>query len=80
MADSGSGPRFKPETVGAVFQRNWSDKTKASNDALKLSAEYMRCFVLEAAHRAAETAKAEGVTRVEPHHLEKVLPQLLLDF
>lgn len=34
----------------------------------------------EAIQRAAVIAEAEGSTKIEPTHLERVLPQLLLDF
>ncbi len=38
----------------------------------------MRLFVLEAAHRAAEMASEEGDAQVDAHHLEKILPQLVI--
>eukprot|EP00729_Bicosta_minor_P004159 gene4159-19166_t len=79
MADEG-GASFKTETLAKIFAKEWSGKTKANQDALKLSAELMRCFVLEAAHRAGVECKASGLPEVTPEHLEKVLPQLLLDF
>jgi hypothetical protein len=34
----------------------------------------------EATHRAGEECKAEGLTEITTEHLEKILPQLLLDF
>jgi len=34
----------------------------------------------EAIQRSAFIAEAEGATVIEPTHLERVLPQLLLDF
>jgi centromere protein X len=42
--------------------------------------ELLRLFTLEAVHRSAEAAEAMGSTIVEPAHLERILPQLLLDF
>ena len=42
--------------------------------------EYMRIFVLEAITRAAEQAKKEDCHEVTLEHLEKILPQFLLDF
>ena len=69
---------------------------RVSTDAANAVAEYMRLFVVETVQRcvavAAEEADAERETdgadcgdddemlTVEPTHLEKVLPQLLLDF
>lgn len=42
---------------------------------------YVSIFVdLEAVERAATIAEAEGASTIEPTHLERVLPQLLLDF
>lgn len=52
----------------------------ANAKALKLSCELLRLFVTEAVQRAAMIAEAEGATKVEATHLERVLPQLLLDF
>lgn len=36
--------------------------------------------IIEALQRAAHYAKEEGLSQIEPEHIEKVLPQLLLDF
>ncbi|RXH96149.1 hypothetical protein DVH24_008649 [Malus domestica] len=52
----------------------------ANGNALKLSCELLRNFTTEAVQRAATIAEAEGVSKIEPTHLERVLPQLLLDF
>lgn len=38
------------------------------------------CVEAEAVQRAATIAEAEGVSKIEATHLERVLPQLLLDF
>jgi hypothetical protein len=40
----------------------------------------MRIFVLEALTRSAEQAKKEDSSEVTLEHLEKILPQFLLDF
>nr|XP_033777151.1 centromere protein X-like [Geotrypetes seraphini] len=42
--------------------------------------EMLKVFVQEAAARAARQAQSEDVPTVDLEHLEKVLPQLLLDF
>ncbi|KAJ4761943.1 Centromere protein X [Rhynchospora pubera] len=52
----------------------------ANASALKVSCELLRLFVAEAIQRAALIAEAEGIDIIEPTHLERVLPQLLLDF
>nr|XP_008518644.1 PREDICTED: centromere protein X isoform X1 [Equus przewalskii] len=56
------------------------DKTKVSGDALQLMAELLKIFVVEAAIRSIRQAQAEDLARVDVDQLEKVLPQLLLDF
>ncbi|XP_012079943.1 protein MHF2 homolog [Jatropha curcas] len=54
--------------------------TSANSNALKLSCELLRVFISEAVQRAATIAEAEGVEKIEATHLERILPQLLLDF
>ncbi|KAL9439074.1 hypothetical protein AB3S75_024689 [Citrus x aurantiifolia] len=54
--------------------------TSANANALKLSCELLQVFVTEAVQRAAAIAEAEGVSKIEATHLERILPQLLLDF
>ena len=72
---------FAKETVDQISKLEFtSEKTKYSNDALTMTTEMMRIYVLEAAHRAAAQAKSEGSEVVDLEHLEKVLPQFLLDF
>lgn len=53
---------------------------KIHADAVKLSAEFLRLFVLEALHRAQMEAMVDDSAEVQPRHLEQVLAQLLLDF
>mmetsp|Transcript_26197 Transcript_26197/g.43357 ORF Transcript_26197/g.43357 Transcript_26197/m.43357 type:complete len:117 (+) Transcript_26197:36-386(+) len=57
-----------------------SPRTKISQEAVQLSSGLIRCFALEALHRAAAEAESVGAPEVLCEHLEKVLPQLLLDF
>ncbi|KAL8529891.1 hypothetical protein ACS0TY_007090 [Phlomoides rotata] len=54
--------------------------TSVNANALKLSCELLRVFVTEAIQRAATIAEAEGSLKIEATHLERILPQLLLDF
>ncbi|KAG9473591.1 hypothetical protein GDO78_004078 [Eleutherodactylus coqui] len=56
------------------------DKTKVSGPAVLLLAELLKVFVHEAAARAARQALTEDVSVVDIEHVEKILPQLLLDF
>ncbi|XP_032822873.1 centromere protein X isoform X1 [Petromyzon marinus] len=68
-------------TVGKLLAMHFKDeKTKVNADALKLMTSLLRLFVTEAAMRAGRQAESEAVDVVDVAHLEKVLPQLLLDF
>jgi len=74
--------KIPKETVEQLSKMsfNHKDKTRFSNEGLLMTQEMLRIYVLEAATRAAQQAKAEGMDKVELEHVEKVLPQFLLDF
>jgi hypothetical protein len=42
--------------------------------------KHLDLYFAEAVERAALVAEAEGCTKIEGTHLERILPQLLLDF
>ncbi|KFH68494.1 hypothetical protein MVEG_05308 [Podila verticillata NRRL 6337] len=72
-----------------VFKTVWSNPdTKAQKDALKLSAEFLRLFTIEALHRAVAYQREqeeddllrEEEILLDVESLEAVTPQLLLDF
>ncbi|XP_069728877.1 centromere protein X [Phaenicophaeus curvirostris] len=72
---------IRGETVGRLLRLHFRDpKTRVNGDAQLLLGEMLKVFVREAAARAARQAQAEDLERVEIEHVEKVLPQLLLDF
>nr|XP_060620835.1 centromere protein X isoform X1 [Anolis sagrei ordinatus] len=86
---------FKKETVNKLLHLYFKDdKTRVSGDALLLMVEMLKVFVralsfalnsldpcvTEAAARGARQAETEDLTKVDVEHVEKVLPQLLLDF
>ncbi|KAM7068225.1 centromere protein X isoform 5-T5 [Molossus nigricans] len=76
----GVGPCFPKELVSKLLRLHFrDDKTKVSGDALLLVAELLRVFVV-AAIRSVRQAQAEDLACVDVDQLEKVLPQLLLDF
>ncbi|XP_004639611.2 centromere protein X isoform X2 [Octodon degus] len=76
-----SSAGFRKELVSRLLHLHFrDDKTKVSGDALQLMAELLRIFVVEAAIRGVRQAQAEDMTLVDVDQLEKVLPQLLLDF
>ena len=53
---------------------------KISKNANLLFAELMRLYSVEIITRAGEQAIKEGMKNVTQEHLEKILPQFLLDF
>lgn len=77
----GPGPASPQELLHKLLHLHFRDhRTKVSADALQLTAELLRIFVVEAAVRGVRQAQAEDVAQVDVEQLEKVLPQLLLDF
>ncbi|GER53197.1 centromere protein X [Striga asiatica] len=70
----------EPEAESGPSTSKRSRLTSANANALKLSCELLRLFVSEAIQRAATIAEAEGSLKIEATHLERILPQLLLDF
>ncbi|KAI9336587.1 centromere protein X-like protein [Pilaira anomala] len=75
---------FDTATVQKVFKKNWkNDNTKITKNALQLSAEFLRLFVVvEAVHRSSEEQDTINMNtkKLDTEHLERILPQLLLDF
>ena len=81
MENSDIKAKFSKDTIDQLSKMEFkSEKTKYSNDALAMTTELMKIYVIEAANRAATQAKKEGNEVVELEHLEKILPQFLLDF
>ena len=73
--------KFSKETIDQLAKMHFTnEKTKFTPDALIMTTEMLRVYVLEAAYRSAYQAKSEGSTNVSLEHVEKVLPQFLLDF
>ena len=75
-------PRFRTQTIKALLDISLADandgeKVRISPTTVELISEYLRGVVVEA------TARASGVSGesrvVDESHLEKILPQLLLD-
>ncbi|KAM9537539.1 centromere protein X isoform 1-T1 [Guaruba guarouba] len=82
MEREARGAGFRKETVDRLLRLHFRDgRTRVNVDAQLLMAEMLNVFVrAEAAARAARQAQAEDLEKVDVEHLEKVLPQLLLDF
>ncbi|CAI0447466.1 unnamed protein product [Linum tenue] len=72
IVGGGAGTAKKNRSTSGILYPN--------SNALKLSAELIRIFISEAVQRAAAIAEAEGETKIEATHFERILPQLLLDF
>ncbi|GMH01210.1 hypothetical protein Nepgr_003049 [Nepenthes gracilis] len=68
------------ESEGGAGTSKRNRLTSANANALKLSSNFSGLFVAEAIQRSATIAEAEGLTEIEATHLERILPQLLLDF
>ena len=78
---TGEDIQFNERTINGLTKLKFKDdKTKMSNEALKLLTELIRVHSIELMNRCAEQAKKEGSETVSNEHLEKVLPQFLLDF
>ncbi|KAF9426970.1 hypothetical protein BGZ94_005718 [Podila epigama] len=82
-------PRFKPETMHAIFKGVWANpETRVQKDALKLSAEFLRLFTIEALHRTAAYQREQDSDELlrddemllDIDSLEAITPQLLMDF
>ena len=55
-------------------------KMKISKNSKQLLTEILRIYSLEIITRAGDQATKEGSSKIGQEHLEKVLPQFLLDF
>ncbi|KAI8639119.1 centromere protein X [Parasitella parasitica] len=84
---------LNPDTVLSIFKSSFKNKnSKINKEALQLSCEFLRLFTIEAVHRASEeqdnlnksALEEQGSSnqrkKLELENLERILPQLLLDF
>ncbi|KDR11906.1 centromere protein X-like [Zootermopsis nevadensis] len=73
--------KFKIEAIREVLKLHFVDsKTRITEDVLQLVAEVIRIITTEATLRASRQASIEGLVEVQILHVEKILPQLMLDF
>ncbi|XP_041264924.1 centromere protein X isoform X2 [Onychostruthus taczanowskii] len=81
MEERGGGAGdFRKHTVDRLLRLNFRDgRTRVNAEAQLLVGELLKVFV-RAAARAARQAQAEDLKKVDTEQVEKVLPQLLLDF
>ncbi|XP_058102053.1 protein MHF2 homolog isoform X3 [Magnolia sinica] len=80
---------FDPDLIHAIFKFVWSTKTpeRERNEDVEIvdievgaGTSKKNRPATEAVQRAAIIAEAEGNVKIEATHLERILPQLLLDF
>ncbi|XP_023939269.1 centromere protein X [Bicyclus anynana] len=72
---------IKQDVIKQLLHGSFQDnKTKLDNDALTLVVEVAKCLVTETCLRASSHALQEGYCKVDFEHVEKCLPQLMLDF
>ena len=70
---------FKEKTIENLI-KCIQPKLKLSKNASPLLQELLRIYTVEVITRAGEQAIKEGASGVSQEHLEKILPQFLLDF
>ena len=71
---------IRPPIFKEILAANVRHGTKVGPAAQQLSSVLVRAFISEAWHRAEAEAKSSHADSIEAEHLEKVMPQLLLDF
>ncbi|AEE36154.1 centromere protein X [Arabidopsis thaliana] len=80
---------FDSDLIHAIFKHIWarrfrererSDAIDATEAEVALGTTKKNRLASEAVQRAAIIAEAEGMEKIEATHLERILPQLLLDF
>ncbi|OQV18084.1 hypothetical protein BV898_07855 [Hypsibius exemplaris] len=75
-----SAAKFKAEVLRKCIESGFQDeKTKLTNEAVIALDEGLRFMIMEMLSRSANQALAENSTTVEVSHVEKILPQLMLD-
>ncbi|EOY22305.1 Centromere protein X isoform 4, partial [Theobroma cacao] len=90
MADNNT-PTLDPDLIGAIFKHIWARKahererngiqnTDALDSEVGAGTSKKNRPTSKAVQRAATIAEAEGGTEIEATHVERILPQLLLDF
>lgn len=62
-----------------LLTQNFQHSTKMNPAAITLASKFIRAFLEEACHRATAEALDAADPEVTEEHLEKILPQLLLD-
>ena len=74
-------PVFKEATINKILQEHFSNpKTKLNTEGSALVTDYLSLLVKETLRGSVQQAKTEGSIEVEGGHLDKVVPQILLDF
>ena len=80
-AEAGAAPLpMRDNVLRDILASGFQHGTKIQPAALSLSSVLIRSFIEECWHRAAAEAEDAGDAEITEEHLEKILPQLLLDF
>lgn len=76
--------QFSSTFVAKLMNKHFTEESQvkllAKDPSADLCAELLRVFVMEACVRSANQAQNEGSPTCDVVHVEKILPQLLLDF
>lgn len=82
--ESSESVRFSTEFVAKLIKKSLKDssttKLLTKDTSTEICAELLRVFAVEACTRASNQAVSEGSSLCDVEHVEKILPQLLLDF
>ncbi|KAI8889013.1 hypothetical protein K501DRAFT_6720 [Backusella circina FSU 941] len=72
------------DVLNSILKSNFKKRqTKINKDALKLASQFIGLLVSEAVNRSAEDLDESNPpdnTTIDTEQLERILPQLLLDF
>ena len=79
-----STPTFPSKFAVRLMQRGFKSssviKVLAKDQSVDVYAELLRVLAYEACTRAATQAQKEGSLTCDLEHVEKILPQLIMDF
>ena len=79
--EGGSNQTLSEDVVKQFMSQHFTeDKTKLSSEANKLITKLVDLFVRETIQRTLKQCEVETRDELNVDHLEKILPQLLLDF
>ncbi|KAK7868879.1 hypothetical protein R5R35_014200 [Gryllus longicercus] len=79
--EEASADAFHTEALKQTLKHHFKDpKTRASDDAARMTAHVLEIMTREATLRAGKVAEASNDICIRQEHVEKILPLLMLDF